>query len=464
MKKTLLSLILLAFTGLSMNSQTQLWGTSYSGGANGQGTIFSADASGTNFQIAYDFVNATGAMPTGGMCLANNGKYYGVTEEGGWGNSCCSFNFDPSTRTYTDIYDFYQYTQYGWHAFSKLLKANSGMLYGLAGLGGANGGGVIYRIDPTNDTYTDVYDFDITNGSNANGSLIQGSDGKLYGMTQAGGANAEGVIFSFDPAIANYTKLYVFNSATGSSPSYGGLLQANDGKLYGMTQMGGANGLGVLFSFNLSNGDYTDLYDFNAANGSSPNGSVIQATDGKLYGMTSAGGSNNLGVIFSYDITLNSYSNLVNFNGTNGASPRRSLFQASNGKLYGTTNAGGATSEGVAFSYDITSTTYTKLIDFSSLTTGANPDCEFAESPMSVSVNNLNAKSELNIYPNPANNYITIANGNKDEIVQFTDILGRELATVKTIALGKTTLDISTYPSVFFAKMQSGAVKKIVKK
>lgn len=465
MKKTLLCLVLLAFVSLSMKSQTQLWGTSYSGGANGQGTIFTCDANGTNFQIAYDFVNVSGAMPTGGMCMANNGKFYGVTELGGYGNSCVSFEFDPSTRSYTNIYDFFATINHGWEASSKMIKANSGLLYGLCGLGGANGGGVIYQIDPSTNAYTDIHDFDVTNGSNPVGNVIQGSDGKLYGMTRSGGANSGGVIFSFDPSTATYTKLYVFNNATGYSPSYGGLLEANNGKLYGMTQLGGANNLGVLFSFDLSSGNYTDLYDFNAANGASPQGSVIQATDGKLYGMTSAGGSNNKGVIFSYDITLNSYTNLLDFNGTNGASPKRSLYKGATGKLYGTTNQGGLTSEGVAFSFDITTNTYTKLMDFSALTTGAHPDCEFTESPMvTTSVNNLNSLSEISIYPNPATNYITIVNGKNDEVIQFTDILGRELTTVKTVALGKTTLDITGYPNVFFAKMQSGAVKKIVKK
>ena len=61
---------------------------------------------------------------------------------------------------------------------------------------------------------------------------------KLYGMTGRGGSNDAGVIFSFDPAASTYTKLMDFDYANGRYP-YGSLVQASDGKLYGMTSEGG---------------------------------------------------------------------------------------------------------------------------------------------------------------------------------------------------------------------------------
>ena len=133
------SFMLCAIGALSATAQTQLWGTSYSGGATGQGTIFSADGNGTNFHTEYSLVNALGAMPNGTPVLANNHKLYGVTELGGYGDSCVVYSYDPSNGTFTNIHDLFQYTQYGWEAKSGMLKAEDGTLYGLCAAGGANG-------------------------------------------------------------------------------------------------------------------------------------------------------------------------------------------------------------------------------------------------------------------------------------------------------------------------------------
>lgn len=466
MKSKFSTLILLCtFCVWSATAQTQLWGTCASGGASGQGTIFSADANGNNFHTEYSLVNALGAMPNGSPVLANNGKLYGVTELGGYGDSCVVYSFEPSTGTFTDIHDLFQFTQLGWEAKSGLLKAEDGTLYGLCGAGGANGGGVIFKIDPTTDVYTDIFDFNPANGSNPYGSLIQLLDGKLYGMAQSGGANNAGVLFSFDPNASLYTKLYIFDNVSGGHPTFGKLMQASDSKIYGTTQQGGAIGNGVLFSFDLSSGVYTDLYDFDGTHGSTPNGSLIQATNGTIYGMTYSGGTNSEGVLFSFDIATSSYSDLFDFNGTNGSSPRRGVTQASNGKLYGTTSGGGTSSAGVAFSYDITNGTFTKLSDFSASTTGSSPDCEIIETPQlsPLGILALSGKKGVTIGPNPATNYLNITGTDKADVIQFTDVLGKELSTLTISSFSRNTLDISHYPAVFFAKGKNGDVKKIVK-
>ncbi len=455
-----------AFISWSVNAQTQLWGTSFNGGVNSQGTIFTADASGNNFHTVYNFVNATGAMPVGRMCLANNGALYGCTDLGGFGDSCVCYRYDITTGTFTNIHDLFQNTALGWENWSGMMSASDGNLYGLCAMGGANGGGALFKIDITNgDTYTDIFNFTAVNGADPYGELVQLSDGKLYGMTMAGGANNVGVIFSFDPATSTYTKLYVFDPTTGGSPKYGKLLQGADGKLYGLTSTGGANAYGVIFSFDLNTGNYSDLYDFDGTHGSAPLGSLVQAANGMLYGMTQTGGSNGLGVVFGFNLATNGYSDLLDFNGTNGSSPQRSLTVSSTGMLFGTTNAGGASGQGVAFSYDVNTNTYTKLADFSSTTTGANPDCDVIEGPgpATVGIASLSTSS-ISIFPNPAANFINVTNSNKDEVISFTDVLGRELATIKTAALTKTTVDISEYPAVFFARTNSGTVQKIVRK
>jgi uncharacterized repeat protein (TIGR03803 family) len=464
MKLKLLSFVLLAVTGLSMNAQTQLWGTSFNGGVNSQGTIFSANGDGTNFHTVYNFVNASGAMPVGRMALANNGSLYGCTDLGGFGDSCVSFRFDPITCTYTNIHDLYANTLLGWQAWGGMIAATDGNLYGTCANGGALGNGALFKIDPTNDQYYDIYNFDGTNGGNSYCALKQFSDGKLYGSTYYGGANNMGVIFSFDPASSTYTKLYVFDGASGANPKFGDVIEGTDGKIYGMTQLGGANNVGVVYSFDLGTGTYTVLHSFDGTYGSGPLSGLVQASNGMLYGMTPTGGSFGYGVLFGVNPTTGAFSDLLDFNGTNGASPTRSLTQSGN-LLFGTTDNGGTSNQGVAFSFDFTTNTYTKLADFSSSTTGANPQGEIIVTPQfaTVGIAALNANTGISVSPNPATNSIIVANSANEELITFTDILGRELTSVKTSALSKTTVDISSFPSVFFAKSKGGFVQKIVR-
>ena len=104
--------------------------------------------------------------------------------------------------------------------------------------------------------------------------------------------------------------------------------------------------------------------DFDYTNGYLPYGSLVQASDGKLYGVTQVGGSHNYGVIFSFDPSASAYTKLKNFDYTNGAYSYGSLMQATDGKLYGMTDDGGSSNDGVIFSYDPAASTYTKLIGF----------------------------------------------------------------------------------------------------
>jgi uncharacterized repeat protein (TIGR03803 family) len=263
------------------------------------------------------------------------------------------------------------------------MQARDGKLYGMTTYGGSNGVGVIFSFDPSSSAYTKLKDFDVTDGAEPWGSLMQASDGKLYGMTTFGGSSNEsfGVIFSFDPSTSTYTKLKEFDGTNGAFPE-GSLMQAKDGKLYGMTYGGGSNGVeygyGVIFSFDPSSSAYTKLKDFDGTNGGNSEGNLMQARDGKLYGMTTYGGSgyygpySGNGVIFSFDPSSSTYTKLKDFDFTNGANPRGSLMEARDGKLYGTTYRGGTNDVGVIFSFDPSSSTFTKLKDFGG-TNGAYP-------------------------------------------------------------------------------------------
>src|SRR5438034_5588354 len=122
----------------------------------------------------------------------------------------------------------------------------------------------------------------------------------LYGTTFYGGKDGAGTINKFIPATNNLVVGKSFESFD-YIPYYTNFIQASDGKLYGMTLFGGSNGAGIIFSFDPSSFTYTKLKDFDGINGGAPYGSLMQASDGKLYGMTIGGVSSGSGVIFFFE-------------------------------------------------------------------------------------------------------------------------------------------------------------------
>lgn len=173
-------------------------------------------------------------------------------------------------------------------------------------------------------------------------------------------------------SFAQYTKLLDFDGASKGKYPYGSLYY--DGTfLYGMTSIGGTNDLGTLFKIKPDGSGFVKLLDFaGTTNGSNPYGALI--SDGTfLYGMTVNGGANNFGTIFKIKPDGTGYVKLLDFSGTaNGSNPWGSLI--SDGTfLYGMTFGGGSSSMGTVFKIVPDGTGYAKLLDFAGLSNGRNP-------------------------------------------------------------------------------------------
>jgi uncharacterized repeat protein (TIGR03803 family) len=233
------------------------------------------------------------------------------------------------------------------------LVDGGGVFYGTAVNGGA-GFGTVFRITSSG-VLTPLYW--LTNGMDGaypRAALTLGRDGFLYGCAALGGANdvssgGDGTIFKMTTNGALVWAVS-FDSANGRQPQ-GALVQAANGVLYGTTTDGGANnvgggGLGTVFSIT-TNGVLTSLYSFTGGtDGSYPQAGLAVGPDGGLYGTTTGGGNTTLnsGLGFGtvFDIMTNGFLiTLADFDGADGVSPQGALVLGSDYNFYGTTARGG---------------------------------------------------------------------------------------------------------------------------
>lgn len=317
-------------------------------------------------------------------------------------------------QTYTDMFDFNGTNGCCPTYPGNLAQGRDGNIYGATLNGGTSFRGNIFKMTPSG-TYTDIHDFDLTNGGYPQGGLSMGLDGNFYGATYQGGAHSAGTIFKITPS-GTFTLLYSFTNGTdGAFPftppvsaadgnlygmtgnstnhvvykitktgvfsvlatlpaqSYGALLLGTDGKLYGTTLYGGTFNGGTVFSVTTA-GVLKTLWNFTNATGYSPLAGLIQGTDGNFYGAASNGGSSGGGVI--YKITsAGVYTDLFNFNSSssaNGKFPDGALVQGSDGFLYGTTSGGGSSNAGVIFKIKTNGTLFSVLYNFDT-THGSTP-------------------------------------------------------------------------------------------
>ncbi|MGB9491221.1 MAG: choice-of-anchor tandem repeat GloVer-containing protein, partial [Terriglobales bacterium] len=219
------------------------------------GTVFQIDSA-LVFSSLHSFDGADGDYPNVSLVQGANGNLYGATVEGGASGGTGTFYEMTTSGGFTTQQTFKPAQVAG--ANGALIQGNNGNFYG-TDTGGGNGAGTIYEVTPEGEVsvlYTFCSKTDCTDGSTPYGALIIGSDGNFYGVTYAGGANITecnagcGTLFKITPA-GKLTTLYSFCSqakcADGSQPE-GGLLQDTNGIFYGTTYSGGTNGLGTIYS------------------------------------------------------------------------------------------------------------------------------------------------------------------------------------------------------------------------
>jgi uncharacterized repeat protein (TIGR03803 family) len=327
-----------------------LYGDMGLGGANNRGLIYSAPVTGGTPTTLYSFPASQTDTPR--SVTINGSTLYGLTSNGfsggggvysfplGGGNPATLASFSSSTFV------------------SNGLLLSGSTLYGMTAEGGTAGNGAIYSLPVTGGTPTDIGSFNGTDGSLPLGGMTLSADGTtFYGLTAEGGltgteagVQGAGVVFSIPVTGGTPTVISDLNTATGWLADGNVTLSADGSTIYGMTTLGGANELGTIFSVPTAGGSPTVLFSFDGTHGENASGALF-LIGSTLYGTAESGGANNDGIIFGIPVTGGTPTILHTFSGVDGADPTGLTLVGS--ILYGTTVEGGSVNGGTVFALSL---------------------------------------------------------------------------------------------------------------
>ena len=335
----------------------ELIGTTVDGGPNHSGVVFSMNSEGTVFEYLKQFAMRTSPNPQAGFIKGLDGKFYANFATGGSGDAGSIVRVEADGTGLTYIHHLQ--ASEGQKPTGNLIQSSDGYLYGTTQSGGKNDGGTIFRLKPDGTEFAAIYHFSALSGRSPRGGVTEADNGKLYGITPGGGFYGYGTIFSVNTDGSGFSiLLQLRNQApinSGISPS-GELVQGADGFLYGTTRFGGNSNYGTLFKIRTDGSAFTNIVHFGSAvAGSVPSSAVLIGSDGKLYGMTAGGGALVQGTIFSVNPDGTQYVQLYSFGGTGaessllGSNPFGKLAEGSDGFLYGLVGHGGSNGKGFIF-------------------------------------------------------------------------------------------------------------------
>lgn len=356
------------------------------------------------------------------MMKASNGKIYGTQRKSNTSyNGDIIFEYDPQTNVKTTKYSFPTSRVNGFDAAYSMVETSPGVLYGTTRWSNSTGG-VVYSYNYLTNTFTKRQQLSkwISSGS------IQHSNGKLYFYTLSGGVNNNGRFYEYSPSsnslsvkhdvdtvgnsypieLSTTKFLFAKSDNQGITPGYfyeynisnaltttldtigsdfnfriNNLLRHSNGKIYG-------TGDNYIFEYDVVNSNLmlkTKLGDY--YHGRRPTGKLLQASDGSVYGVTNA--VFNLDVAFLYKIDPNTlkFEIVYEFQVYNKAyvngyrlppAPYGHLLEVGNRYVYGIAEVHGVPEDDIMFRYDLQNDTMEYIAKFYDTSTGSNPDGELA--------------------------------------------------------------------------------------
>ncbi len=265
-------------SGTPYDGTSPLYGTASQAGVHHEGVVFAIapNAGSWSEQVLYDFCAlancADGADPTAGLLIDTQGNLFGTTYTGGQGNQGALFELSAArgrrTQTETVLHSFCTEPNCPDGAFpaADLIMDASGNLLGTTFGGGSKGRncddigvsgcGVAFKlaVNGSSSVLTVLHDFcarrNCADGGYPLAGLLMDGTGNLYGATLYGGGNGSppgsGAVFALNSAKPLYAFCKLDNCADGAMPE-GNLIMDASGNVFGTALSGGATGNGTVF-------------------------------------------------------------------------------------------------------------------------------------------------------------------------------------------------------------------------
>jgi uncharacterized repeat protein (TIGR03803 family) len=234
-----------------------LYGTATTAGNDGYGSVFALTTNGTGFTPLHSFADGSdGNQPRDALLLSGN-TLYGTTWYGGINGSGTVFSLHTDGTSYTVLYNFTCGSDGCSPESGLIISGNT--LYGTATTGGSANSGTVFLVKTNGTGFTTLYSF--TNGLDGDfpfaGLLLSGST--LYGTAEFEGLMdmGSGTVFALNTNGTGFTTLYTFTgtfsddftNSDGAFPEAGLILSGNI--FYGTATAGGSAGNGTVFSLSL---------------------------------------------------------------------------------------------------------------------------------------------------------------------------------------------------------------------
>jgi uncharacterized repeat protein (TIGR03803 family) len=306
-------------------------------------------------EVLHAFDGSDGAAPWGDLTMGTDGNLYGTTKWGGQSDAGTVFRITTAGDLEV-LHEFSFIDGDGYNPVAGVREGTDGALYGTTNAGGLSDQGTVFRLtlDPLDFEKLADLDFD-TNGSAPVAALALGADGNFYGTTSAGGQFGHGTVFQLTPA-GVLTTLYEFGTEETTDGSFPNSALVWDGvdSFYGTTRDGGELFEGTVFR--VTPGATPAVVTVRAlgaqGEGVMP-GAVTFGSDGDLYGTTAAGAAaGGTGTVFRLTTDGATLETVHQFTGADGNQPS-ALTPGGAGRFYGTTFLGGAADAGTVFQLNL---------------------------------------------------------------------------------------------------------------
>ncbi len=355
-------------TPLVLYPDGNLYGTTFSGGTSGFGTVFRVSTSGDAFRSLHSFAGGPleGANPFLCSLIADSsGTLYGTTWEGGSSGFGTVFRMGLDGASFAVLFSFQQ--AWGIQPVSPLSADESGSLYGTTARGGPSDLGTVFRVGQDGNGFSTLHVFSdsVSEGAFPDGSVITDGSTNLFGVTSSGGEFGYGSIFGLHSNGAGFSLLHSFNYSVDGATPLGALTLVNTGTLVGITQSGPLGG--AVFSIKMDGSAFSVIHSFSGSDGSSPNSAIVPGGSGALFGTTESGGVASGGTVYKIGVDGNGFAVLHSFasGAGDGVSPLAVAVDHNLGYLYGTTSGGGTSGLGVVFRMKADGTEYSVIHSFS---------------------------------------------------------------------------------------------------